>query len=116
LIVSVKNPSSESKVIEKLSRTKRVMFVEDKKEGFKSTANVIDYARELGRPRNDVYESVLWEDSIRVIGSEIYMFMAVHQEAIVTPENIDAIRALLGVKGKQESISLTDKSLGIMSR
>jgi hypothetical protein len=37
----------------------------------------------------------------------------VHQEAIVTPENIDAIRALSGGYSKEESMNLTDLSLGI---
>ena len=40
--------------------------------------------------------------------------MGVHQEAIVTPENIDAIRALMGGYSKEESIKLTNKMLGIV--
>ena len=35
-----------------------------------------------------------------MIGNEIYFFMAIHQESIVTPENIDAIRALYGKSEK----------------
>ncbi|MGA2876220.1 MAG: glyceraldehyde-3-phosphate dehydrogenase, partial [Nitrososphaerales archaeon] len=83
------------------------------KDGFKSTANIIDLAREMGRPRNDIYESVVWRDSVKVIGNEIYFFMAIHQESIVTPENIDAIRALYGKNEKSESIAMTNKTLGI---
>ena len=114
LIVSVKDKGiTEDKVIEQLSKNSRIMFVTGKKEGFKSTANIIDLAREIGRPRNDVYESVVWKDSIKVLYGEVYLFMAVHQEAIVTPENIDAIRALTGLAGKAESMALTDKTLGI---
>ena len=113
LIVSVKGATTTDKVVAKLERTNRVMLIDGKKDGFKSTANIIDLAREIGRPRNDIYESVIWRDSIKVIGNEIYFFMAVHQEAIVTPENIDAIRALVGKTDQLESIAITNKTLGI---
>lgn len=115
LIVSLKDVSpSESEVEEKLLRTPRVMLVNGK-DGFKSTANIIDYARELGRPRNDVYESVVWRDSLKVIDHEVYFFMAVHQEAIVIPENIDAIRAMVGEETREQSMRMTNQSLGILS-
>jgi len=42
--------------------------------------------------------------------------MAVHQEAIVVPENIDAIRALYGGYTREESMKLTDASLGIVHK
>jgi glyceraldehyde-3-phosphate dehydrogenase (NAD(P)) len=114
LIVTVKDRSvNDSRVLDKLKKTPRVMFVNSDKDGFKSTANIVDYARELGRPRNDIYESVVWEDSIKTIDNEVYFFMAVHQEAIVIPENIDAIRAMIGKETREESMQLTDRSLGI---
>ncbi len=114
LVVSVKRDlPSDDRVIDKLSKTPRLMLVSSKKDGIKSTANVMDLARELGRPRNDVFEAVVWKDSVKVIGNEIYFFMAVHQEAIVTPENVDAIRAVLDVSGARESMRMTDQSLKI---
>lgn len=112
LIVTVKSPVSTDKVLDQLQKTPRIMFVQSK-EGFKATANIIDYAREMGRPRSDIYESVIWKDSVTAIGKEVYLFMAVHQEAIVTPENIDAIRAMLGVMERDESMRTTDKALGM---
>ncbi|HXQ93108.1 MAG TPA: type II glyceraldehyde-3-phosphate dehydrogenase [Nitrososphaerales archaeon] len=113
LIVSVKGDYSTNDVIDKLSKTPRIMFVESKRDGIKSTGNVMDLAREMGRPRNDLYEAVIWRDSIKVIGKEVYLFMAVHQEAIVTPENIDAIRAVMKTKGGSESIRMTNSALKI---
>jgi len=44
------------------------------------------------------------------------MFLGVHQEAIVVPENIDAIRALTGGYTREESMKMTDESLGIVHR
>jgi glyceraldehyde-3-phosphate dehydrogenase (NAD(P)) len=116
LIVSLKDRNmSEEKVIQKLANTHRVMLVDSGEDGYKSTANIIDYAREIGRPRNDIYESVVWSDSVKVIDDEVYMFMAVHQEAIVIPENIDAIRAMAGEENREQSISMTNRALGISS-
>ncbi|HZW58162.1 MAG TPA: type II glyceraldehyde-3-phosphate dehydrogenase [Nitrososphaerales archaeon] len=117
LIVSMKDGSSlsENKIIDELGSSPRIMFVTSKKDGFKSTANIMDMAREMGRPRNDVYEAVIWKDSIKVLGREVYLFMAVHQEAIVTPENIDAIRAMNAMMSKDDSIRTTNHALGISS-
>ena len=115
LIVSLKEGTSEDRVLEKFTKTPRIMLVSSKKDGFKSTANIMDLAREMKRSRNDIYESVVWKDSIKVIGREVYFFMAVHQEAIVTPENVDAIRAMFGTATKEESMRMTDHSLGIKS-
>lgn len=113
LIVSVKEKVNEDKVRDALKGTTRILLM-NSKDGIKSTAHVTDFARELGRPRSDLYEVAVWGDSIKVIDDEIYFYMGVHQEAIVTPENIDAIRALMGGYSKEESIKLTNKMLGIM--
>jgi glyceraldehyde-3-phosphate dehydrogenase (NAD(P)) len=84
-----------------------------KADGFKSTANLFEYGRELGRPRGDIYEAVVWADSVSVSRNDAYFFMAVHQEAIVVPENIDAIRAVFGEVSAEASIKKTNKTLGI---
>jgi glyceraldehyde-3-phosphate dehydrogenase (NAD(P)) len=114
LIVSTKGSSvGDEAVREKLGQTPRVMMVSSKKDGIKSTGNVMDLAREMGRSRNDLFEAVVWTDSIKVIGNEIYLFMAVHQEAIVTPENVDAIRAMMNAGDRESSMKATNKALGI---
>ena len=56
---------------------------------------------------------MIWEDSITVIGNRAYMYMAVAQEAIVLPENVDAIRAVLNTATREESIKTTNDSLCI---
>jgi glyceraldehyde-3-phosphate dehydrogenase (NAD(P)+) (phosphorylating) len=115
LIVSLKKAASKEDVVKALQSAPRMTLV-DSKKGFKSTANVIDWARERGRDRNDVYEDTVWRDSVTVVDGEAYMFLAVHQESIVIPENIDAIRAVSGGYTREESMKLTDESLGIPHR
>ncbi len=112
LIATVRGRPTEEEVIGALESAPRVMLV-DGKAGFKSTAQVIDWAREVGRPRNDVFEAVVWRDSVTVVDDEVYMFLGVHQEAIVTPENIDAIRAVASEVPAEESMRTTDATLGI---
>lgn len=115
LILSLKKQVGKDQVVQALGRAPRIQLV-DGKSGFKSTAHVADLAREMGRPRSDTYEATVWGDSVTVIDGEAYMFLAVHQEAIVVPENIDAIRALTGGYTKEDSMRMTDDSLGIVHR
>lgn len=115
IILSLKKPATKEDVVKALERAPRLTLV-DGKSGFKSTANIMDWAREIGRDRNDVYEATVWRDSVTVVDGEAYMFLAVHQESIVAPENIDAIRALAGGYSREESMKMTDESLGIIHR
>lgn len=115
LILSLKKPAAKHDVVKALEAAPRMTLV-DGKSGYKSTANIMDWAREKGRDRNDVYEATVWKDSVTVVDDEAYMFLGVHQEAIVVPENIDAIRALAGGVSREESMRMTDESLGISHR
>ena len=112
LIVDLNTSVTPDAIIDTLKNTPRVMLVSSK-NGVKSTAHTFDLGRELGRDRGDVYESMVWEDSITVIGNRAYMYMAVAQEAIVLPENVDAIRAVLNTATREESIKKTNDSLCI---
>ena len=112
LILSLKKQASKEDVVKALQSAPRMNLV-DGKSGFKSTANIMDWAREKGRDRNDVYEATVWKDSVTVVDGEAYMFLGVHQEAIVVPENVDAIRGLAGGYTRAESMKMTDESLGI---
>jgi len=113
VIATLEGHRSRDQVLAELEKTPRVMVI-DGKAGFKSTAQVIDWARESGRPRSDIYEAVVWRESVTVVDNEVYFFMGVHQEAIVTPENIDAIRAIASDTQAEDSMRATDSSLGIL--
>lgn len=99
-------------IIGALREAPRVRLV-SAREGIKSTAHAMDYARELGRNRCDMYENVIWRDSITVIDGEAYFFMGIHQESIAIPENVDAVRAVLGTSSREESMAITNRVLGI---
>lgn len=112
--VEIKDDASVDDVIDVLRKEPRFMLVNLDKLNIQATSQVIEMARDLGRPRYDIYENVIWEDSISIKNGELWLFQAVHQEAIVVPENIDAIRAMTGIeKDPKASIEKTNKSLGI---
>jgi glyceraldehyde-3-phosphate dehydrogenase (NAD(P)) len=109
--IELEASASESDILDVLSAEPRIMLI-DSNNGFTSTTKIIEYAREL-RMRYDLYENAVWADSIGVVDGEVYITQAINQESIVVPENIDAIRAMLDLKDKEESIRETNRSLEI---
>ncbi len=102
---------------EALEHNERIALIDSRATGIKSTAEIVEAARDLGRYRYDVPELIVWKDSLYVNGRELMLIQAVHQESIVVPENIDAIRALMRiVDDPMESFKLTNKVLGIRGR
>jgi len=78
------------------------------------TPQVMEYARDRGLGFNDMMENVLWQEGVRLDGRDLYFFQAIHQESIVVPENIDAIRAMFELTSDgAESIAMTDRALGM---
>lgn len=70
---------------------------------------------DLGRPRGDMWEVGLWEDSLTVTGNELFYNDQVYNQAIVVPETIDAIRALTGIQQDgMKSIVKTDEAPGLV--
>ncbi len=110
----LEKPVTKDELVELFANTPRIILV-DSSYGFKSTAEIVEYFRDIGRKRYDIPELVIWLDSITVNGGEVMWLHAVHQEAIVVPENIDAIRAAMeAVKTAEETIRITDKTLGLL--
>ncbi len=72
-----------------------------------------EYALDAGRPRGDLWENCIWEESISTVGRDLYLFQGIHQESDVVPENVDAIRAVTGLADAEESTTTTDDALGI---
>lgn len=114
IMVEINNEVETQEIIDALEKRSRVLVV-DASEGLGSTAELMEYAKELGRNRNDLYEIPVWRESINVVSNELYYMQAVHQESDVVPENIDAIRALLEMESDNEkSIAKTNKAMGIL--
>ncbi len=111
LCIELKEDVTASDVVNVLEEEPRILLI-SVEDGFTSTAKIIEFAREF-RKRYDLFENIVWRESIGVDGRELFITQAIHQEAIVIPENVDAIRAMLELAEKEESIRKTNKSLGI---
>ncbi|WP_318567263.1 type II glyceraldehyde-3-phosphate dehydrogenase [Salinigranum marinum] len=81
--------------------------------GIDGVGKLKNFALDAGRPRGDLWENCIWGESIAVRGRDMYLFQAIHQESDVVPENVDAIRAVMGVEPQDESMRRTDDSLGV---
>ncbi|PIN67821.1 type II glyceraldehyde-3-phosphate dehydrogenase, partial [Candidatus Woesearchaeota archaeon CG11_big_fil_rev_8_21_14_0_20_57_5] len=108
----LRNIPTREEAIAYLGGTQRLLLVKGS-EGLVSTAEIMDMARDSGAKRGDLMEVAIWEEGINVVGDELFFHQAVHQESDVVPENIDAIRAVMGSMSAQESMALTNKTLGI---
>jgi len=113
IMIELKKPVTERDVIDIFENTTRVLLFE-KEKGFESTAQLIEFARNLHREWNNLYEIAVWKESISVRGNRLFYIQAVHQESDVVPENVDAIRAMFELAEKWESIRKTNRSLGIL--
>lgn len=83
-------------------------------EGFLGNASLFRYARDLGNSRGDMYEIALWSDSVVKSGKDLMFAINIPQEAVVIPENIDAIRAAMEMQmTRDEGTAETNKYLGI---
>ncbi len=113
LNIELEKKCSEDEIIKLLARRPRIRLVSSK-DRIKSTAEAMELAKDMGRPRGDMWENIVWKDSIAIDKGELYFFQAIHQESDVVPENVDAIRALLEIeKDGVRSIKKTNRALGI---
>ncbi|MCL7417026.1 MAG: type II glyceraldehyde-3-phosphate dehydrogenase [Halalkalicoccus sp.] len=112
LNIELESDPTSAEVRELLAEESRV-FVVDDGLAIDGTGKLRELARDRGRPRGDLWENCVWGESINVQDSELYLFQAIHQESDVIPENVDAIRAMTGLAGRDESMAITNESLGI---
>ncbi|MCX6652844.1 MAG: type II glyceraldehyde-3-phosphate dehydrogenase [Methanomassiliicoccales archaeon] len=110
----LKKKATEKEVLSVWDNVPRIRFVSGK-HGIKSSAQIMELARDLGRPRGDFMEIIVWEDGVKVEGHTLYYYQAIHQESDIVPEIVDCIRAMMKVETDPlRSIRKTDKALGIV--
>lgn len=80
-------------------------------EGYDSTGKIHEKMRDLERPRSDMPEVAVWEETVTVEDGTVYWIHMVHQESIVVPDNIDAIRSMFELEDRETSIAKTDEAM-----
>ncbi len=93
--VELARRAGRDEILEALRAMPRIALVRAA-DGIVAPNSTIELMRDIGRPRGDMYEVALWEDILTVEGTELFYTYTVDNQAIVIPENIDAIRALSG--------------------
>jgi len=114
LNIKLESGVTRDDVLAVLEKAPRILVIPSELSGVKDTAKIVELARDAGRKRHDLYELAVYEESVAVEGDELFLMQAVHQESIVTPENVDAVRAMFGLASKEESLNKTDESLGLV--
>jgi glyceraldehyde-3-phosphate dehydrogenase (NAD(P)) len=113
IVADLKKKAKDQDVLAVWDNVPRVKFVSGK-HGVKSTAQILELAKDLKRERGDFMEIVVWQDGVKVIGNTLYYYQGVHQESDVVPESVDCIRAMMKLEpDAMRSIQRTDRSLGI---
>ncbi len=114
LMVEMESTPSLDDIIDTFEKTPRVLLFEANK-GAGSTAQIMEFARDIGRSRSDLFEIAVWKESINIVDGELYYMQAIHQESDVVPENVDCIRAMLEMEeDPSKSIEKTNKNMGIL--
>jgi len=111
--VKLKKQATKEEVLNAFKTSSRIKLIQYD-QGLVSNNTIKEMFLDMGRPWGDMYEVVLWEDMLKVVGDELFYAYVVDNQAIVIPETIDAIRALTGIEtDPNKSIEKTNKSLGI---
>ncbi|MFZ0830808.1 MAG: type II glyceraldehyde-3-phosphate dehydrogenase [Thermoplasmata archaeon] len=111
-----KPPASTADVVAAFRETPRFQVFRSW-EHVEGTPQVLEYARDHASPRGDMMANVVWEDGVHLEGADLHFFQAIHQESIVVPENIDAIRAMFNLApNANASIAVTDMTLGLRAK
>lgn len=109
LTCEMKKPVKAEDVVDVLKNTRRVRIVRNA-ERVRSTAEIMELAKDLGAKRGDMHDICIWEEAVGTHNSKLFFMQAIHQESDVVPENIDCIRAMMGFEDAEKSMDMTDKS------
>jgi glyceraldehyde-3-phosphate dehydrogenase (NAD(P)) len=118
LTLTLADDPASREVRDHLARESRLVVL-PKHLAIDGAGKIRDYTSDAGRPRGDVWENCIWGQSVTVEPRgddrvDCHLFQAIHQEADVVPENIDAVRALSErTASAEKSIRRTDEALGV---
>ncbi len=113
MVATPKKDISKEQLLELFKAHPRIRVVR-LADGFLGNASLFRYARDLGNKRGDMYEIAVWEESIVKSGKDIMFAINIPQEAVVIPENMDAIRAAMKMQlTREEGTKMTNKYLGM---
>lgn len=112
-IVDLKEDVDSDEILNLWEDTPRIKFF-NAGQGVDSTAKMMEYAKDRNNCRGDLNEIAIWDDSVKVEDGTLYYYQAIHQESDIVPENVDAIRAMMGIEeDNMKSIQRTNEAMDI---
>src|SRR5207247_10931935 len=96
-MVQLKGEPEKKDVLQVLKGAPRLAPVRTS-DGVDRMNAVAEMMRDLGRVRADMWAVAFWEDILDVTDGEANMVYQVHNESVVVPENVAAVRALTGLE------------------
>ena len=115
MVFDTKQPVTRDEIIDIFKECARLRMFR-LADGFISTSHIFDYCRDAGKSRGDMYEVPIWEESVYLDhdGHRVYSINMIPQEAIIIPENIDAIRCMLKMQDNwEDAFDRTNENLGM---
>jgi glyceraldehyde-3-phosphate dehydrogenase (NAD(P)) len=113
LVATPKQAITKEEVVEAFRAHPRIRVVKIA-DGFNSNTALFNYGRMLGKPRGDLYEIGVFEETVGFSGDDIMFAINIPQESVVVPETMDAIRAAMPMqKERLEAVGLTNRYLGM---
>ena len=113
--VQLTRAASKGEVLDAFRSSSRIALIRTS-DGLTALNTVKEMMADMRRPHDNLYEVALWEDMLTVKDDEVFYAYMVDNQAIVIPETIDAIRALMGkLPDGDQSIAKTNTALGIGS-
>jgi len=110
----IKESANRDDILDAFSKEPRIKLFK-LGDGFDSNSTIFDYNRDLLNPRGDMYEVPIWEETVYVKENVVYWVQMIPQEAIVIPENIDAIRAAMQThESAEEAMRETNRYLSML--
>jgi len=113
LVATPKRKVTKEEVVDAFRAHPRIRVVKIA-EGFDSNTAMFNYGRMLGKPRGDLYEIGVFEETIGFSGDDIMFAINIPQESVVVPETMDAIRAAMQMETDgAQAVMLTNDYLGM---
>lgn len=113
LVATPKQSVAKDDVVDAFEAHPRIRVVRIA-DGFNSNTALFNYGRMLGKPRGDLYEIGVFEETIGFSGDDLMFAINIPQESVVVPETMDAIRAAIPMqKERLEAVGLTNQYLGM---
>ena len=113
LVATPKRKVTKEEVVDAFRAHPRIRVVKIA-EGFDSNTAMFNYGRMLGKPRGDLYEIGVFEETIGFSGDDIMFAINIPQESVVVPETMDAIRAAMQMETDgAQAVMMTNDYLGM---